>query len=311
MARGLPTRVGSRSGEPPFDWEHRATWAPALRGVGAVYVTYYPDLAVPGAAETVGSFAELAVANGVTRLVLLAGRGEPEAEHAEQAVRDSGAELTVLRSSWFSQNFSESYFLDDVLSGEVALPASTTKEPFVDADDIADVAVAALIDDRHIGELYELTGPRLLGFDDAVGGDRRRDRPRAPLRAGAARRRSRRRSPSRTCPATSSSCSPTCSAKCWTAATPTWRTASSARSGGSRGTSATTPARRPPPASGTRPPSIGVRPDVSHDCSPPPPEASRRRRGSSGRVRDRPSAEPFGSRPRTVGRRRTPTKGGP
>jgi uncharacterized protein YbjT (DUF2867 family) len=167
-ARGLPTRVGSRSGEPPFDWEDRSTWAPALRGVRAVYVSYYPDVAVPGAGETVGSFAELAVANGVPRLVLLTGRGEPEAEHAEQAVRDSGAELTILRSSWFSQNFSESYFLDDVLSGEVALPAGTTREPFVDADDIADVAVASLLDDRHVGQLYELTGPRLLGFGDAV-----------------------------------------------------------------------------------------------------------------------------------------------
>ena len=48
-ARGLPVRVGSRSGEPPFDWEDRTTWAPALRGVESVYVTYYPDLAVPGA----------------------------------------------------------------------------------------------------------------------------------------------------------------------------------------------------------------------------------------------------------------------
>ena len=79
-ARHLPVRVGSRSGEPPFDWEDRATWAPALRGVGSVYVSYYPDLAVPGAVETVGSFAQLAVSSGVPRLVLVSGRGEPEAE---------------------------------------------------------------------------------------------------------------------------------------------------------------------------------------------------------------------------------------
>ena len=167
-ARGLPTRAGSRAGEPPFDWEERTTWAPALDGVGSVYVSYYPDLAVPGAAETVGAFAELAVARGAPRLVLLSGRGEHQAELAEQAVRDSGAEVTILRSTWFSQNFSESYFLDLVLAGEVALPAGDVKEPFVDADDIADVAVAALTDDRHIGELYELTGPRLLSFAEAV-----------------------------------------------------------------------------------------------------------------------------------------------
>jgi uncharacterized protein YbjT (DUF2867 family) len=166
VGKGLPTRVGSRSGEPPFDWEDRATWAPALHGVGSVYVSYYPDLAAPGAVEKVGAFAELAVSGGVPRLVLLSGRGE--AEDAEQAVRNSGAELTILRSSWFSQNFSQNYFLDGVLAGEVALPAGDRKEPLVDAGDIADVAVAALTDDRHVGELYELTGPRLLSFAEAV-----------------------------------------------------------------------------------------------------------------------------------------------
>jgi uncharacterized protein YbjT (DUF2867 family) len=167
-ARGLPVRIGSRSGEPPFDWEDRSTWALALEGVQSTYVSYYPDLAVPGAAETVGSFADLAVKRGVPRLVLLSGRGEPEAEQAEQAVRDSGAELTVLRSTWFSQNFSEDYLVDSVLSGEVAVPAGEVPEPFVDADDIADVAVAALTEDAHVGRLYELTGPRLLTFAEAI-----------------------------------------------------------------------------------------------------------------------------------------------
>jgi uncharacterized protein YbjT (DUF2867 family) len=166
--RGVKTRIGSRSGEPPFDWEDRSTWAPALDGVTSAYVSYYPDLAIPGAVEKVGAFAELAVANGVPRLVLLAGRGEEEAEHAEDAVRASGAELTVLRSTWFAQNFSEDYMLDSVLAGEVALPAGDTPEPFVDADDIADVAVAALTEDEHVGELYELTGPRALTFAEAV-----------------------------------------------------------------------------------------------------------------------------------------------
>ena len=167
-ARGLPVRIGSRFGEPPFDWEDRSTWAPALDGVGAAYISYYPDVAVPGAAETVGSFAELAVRSGVPRLVLLSGRGEPEAERAEQAVRDAGAELTIVRSTWFAQNFSEGAFLDLVLAGEVTLPAGDTPEPFVDIDDIADVAVAALTEEGHEGELYELTGPRLLTFEQAV-----------------------------------------------------------------------------------------------------------------------------------------------
>ncbi|MGN6167221.1 MAG: NmrA family NAD(P)-binding protein [Solirubrobacteraceae bacterium] len=168
-ARGVPTRVGSRSGRPPFDWEDRSTWPQVLEGVGSAYVSYYPDLAVPGAPDTVGSFAELAVRSGVRRLVLLSGRGEPQAEEAEDAVRASGADLTIVRSTWFAQNFSEDFIVEGVRSGEVALPAHDVPEPFVDADDIADVAVAALTDDRHTGEIHELTGPRLLTFAEAVG----------------------------------------------------------------------------------------------------------------------------------------------
>ena len=167
-ARDLPTRVGSRSGEVPFDWEEEATWAPALQNVGSVYVSYYPDLAVAGAVAAVRSFAELAVESGVRRLVLLSGRGEPEAERAEAAVRDSGADLTILRSTWFMQNFSEDYMLEHVLSGEIRLPAGNVPTPFLDADDIADVAVAALTEDRHAGQLYELTGPRSLTFAEAA-----------------------------------------------------------------------------------------------------------------------------------------------
>jgi len=167
-ARGIPVRVGSRSGQPPFDWGNRVTWAPALRDVNSAYVSYYPDIAAPGAVDTVGAFARLAVGRGVRRLVLLSGRGEAEAQRAEQAVRDSGADLTILRSTWFSQNFSEDYLLEPVLSGELALPAGDTPEPFVDADDIADVAVAALTQDGHAGQIYELTGPRLLTLAEAA-----------------------------------------------------------------------------------------------------------------------------------------------
>src|SRR5215208_367755 len=128
-APGLPVRVGSRSGEPPFDWEDRTTWAPALRGVGSVYVSYYPDLAVPGAVASVRMFAELAVEAGVRRLVLLSGRGEEEAQRAELAVQEAGAEWTILRSSFFSQNFSENFLLEPILGGEVALPAGAVPEP--------------------------------------------------------------------------------------------------------------------------------------------------------------------------------------
>jgi uncharacterized protein YbjT (DUF2867 family) len=171
--RGLLVRIGSRSAEPPFDWENPDTWATALDGVSAAYVSYYPDLAIPGAPEAVRAFAELAARNGVRRLVLLSGRGEEEAQSAEQALREvgeeAGVEWTIVRCAWFMQNFDENYILEPILSGEVALPSGNVPEPFVDAGDIADVAVAALTEDGHAGEIYELTSPRLLTFEEAVG----------------------------------------------------------------------------------------------------------------------------------------------
>ena len=167
-ARGVPTRVASRSGEPPFDWEDRNTWAPALRGVGKAYISFHPDLAAPGAAATVAAFTDLAVAQGVRHLVLLSGRGEEEARRSEALVQASGVDWTIVRASWFNQNFSESFLLDGVLDGAVALPVGDVREPFVDADDVADVAVAALSEDGHAGRVYEVTGPRLLSFADAA-----------------------------------------------------------------------------------------------------------------------------------------------
>ena len=171
-ARGVPVRVGSRSADPPFDWEDEATWAPALQNVGSAYVSYYPDLAVPSSVAAVRSFADVATRSGVRRLVLLSGRGEPENERAERVVREvsekAGAEWTILRSTWFMQNFSEDYMLEHVLSGEIRLPAGDVPTPFLDTDDIAEVAVAALTDEGHAGQLYELTGPRSLTFAEAA-----------------------------------------------------------------------------------------------------------------------------------------------
>ncbi|MCA2187452.1 NAD(P)H-binding protein [Nonomuraea cavernae] len=167
-ALGLPVRVGSRAAEPPFDWADRDGWAPVLRDVDAVYLTYYPDLAFPGALDDIRAFTSLAVRSGVGRLVLLSGRGEPLAEAAERVVQESGAEWTIVRCGWFMQNFSEGYLLEPVLDGVIALPAGDVAEPFVDVDDIADVAVAALTGPGHAGRLYELTGPRLMTFADVA-----------------------------------------------------------------------------------------------------------------------------------------------
>lgn len=168
-AQGRPTRVGSRAATPPFDWDDDATWAPAVHGVGSAYISYYPDLAFPGAAERVAAFSDLAVANGVERLVLLSGRNEEGALAGELAVQEAGAEWTIVRSSFFNQNFDESFWLEPVLSGRLVLPAGDVAEPFIDAGDVADVAVAALTEDGHAGRVYEVTGPRLLTFADAAG----------------------------------------------------------------------------------------------------------------------------------------------
>lgn len=167
-ARGLPVRVGSRSATPPFDWTEPDTWPAAVQGVDAVYISYFPDFIAPGAFDAIRAFTALAVSSGVSRLVLLSGRGAPEAVRCEELVRKSGAASTIVRASWFSQNFSESFLLDPIVAGEVALPAGDVGEPFVDAEDIADVAVAALTEDGHAGRIYEVTGPRLWTFAEAV-----------------------------------------------------------------------------------------------------------------------------------------------
>ena len=167
--RSIPTRIGSRSADPPFDWEDRDTWAGALEGARAAYISYYPDIAIPGAVEAVSALAATALEHDVRRLVLLSGRGEEEAQRAERAVRESGADWTIVRCSWFSQNFSEGFFAEAVAAGEVVLPVTSVPEPFVDVEDIADVAALALAEDGHEGQVYELTGPRMLTFEQAVG----------------------------------------------------------------------------------------------------------------------------------------------
>jgi uncharacterized protein YbjT (DUF2867 family) len=168
-ALGVPVRRASRGTTPRFDWEDPPTWAPVLEGATAVYVAYVPDLAIPGAPQTVTRLSEVARDAGVRRLVLLSGRGETEAQRAEQLVAEVFPRRTVVRCAFFAQNFDESFLLEPLLAGELALPVDGVAEPFVDLEDVAEVAVAALTDDAHAGEVYELTGPRLLTFADAVG----------------------------------------------------------------------------------------------------------------------------------------------
>lgn len=165
-AKGVPIRIGSRSASPAFDWLHEASWDACLQDVEAVYINYAPDLAMPGSTDAIQALIDRAKGHGVKRLVLLSGRGEAEAQACERIVQESGVEWTIVRASWFNQNFSEGAFLEMVLAGQITLPAGDIPEPFVDVDDIAEVAVAALTEPGHAGEVYEVTGPRLMTFAD-------------------------------------------------------------------------------------------------------------------------------------------------
>ena len=163
----ISVKAASRSSETHFDWDDADTWGAALEGTQGAYITVYPDLSFPGVAEKVEAFAKLAVSKGCRRLVLLSGRGEAGAQDAENRLKNTGAEWVIVRCSVFNQNFSES-FQDAIAHGHLSMPVGDILEPFIDTDDIADVAYAAFTDSRHIGEIYELSGPRLMSLQDVV-----------------------------------------------------------------------------------------------------------------------------------------------
>ena len=174
--KGYNVRHGSRRSSRPFDWEVPETWAHALDGITSAYITYFPDIAMPGAVEKVDDFCAAAKSAGVQRLVMLSGRGEHHARLGEDVVRHSGIDFTLIRAAWFAQNFSEGYLRDPILAGVLPMPGGDIREPIIDIDDIADVAVAALTEEGHSGELYEVTGPTLMTFaemaaalSDAIG----------------------------------------------------------------------------------------------------------------------------------------------
>lgn len=164
---GRPVRRASRRGGTRFDWSDRGTWPGALDGVDRVYLMAPHELPVEPA------FVHEAVDRGVRRFVLLSTRGVEEMRDerllaAERLVRESGVGWTVLRPDWFDQNFDEGFFRPSVLAGELVLPFGDKEQAFVDADDIAAVAVAALTEDGHEGRVYEVTGPEALSFPRAL-----------------------------------------------------------------------------------------------------------------------------------------------
>lgn len=165
---GYKVRIGSRSAERPFDWNDPTNWDEVLEGIDKVYITYQPDLAVPGAKEAISELVKRATTAGVSKMVLLSGKGEREAQLCEDIVINSGIDYTIIRATWFNQNFSENFLLEPILDGVVALPQAHVKIPFVDAEDIADVAVKVLNDVTYNGKIFELTGSETLTFKEAI-----------------------------------------------------------------------------------------------------------------------------------------------
>ena len=165
---GHNVRVVGRKTSPAFDWEDTATYDEALKDMDRAYIVYYPDLAVPGSRDAISTLTAKALKAGLEKVVLLSGKGETEAEACEDIVANSGLNYTLVRASWFNQNFSEGAFLDFVLGGQVALPMPEAEIPFVDADDIADVVSIVLVEDSYNGKTITVTGPEKLTFEQAV-----------------------------------------------------------------------------------------------------------------------------------------------
>lgn len=168
QALGYATRGVSRSTEPGFDWEDQGTWRAALDGTRSAYITLHPDLAIPSAEQSIRDLVALAAKLGLQHLVLLSGRGEAGARRAELVLEQSGLDWNVVRANWFMQNFSESFMIEGILNGELMLPAGDIVEPFVDVDDIAEVAVATLTRPELRNRVFEVSGPRAMTFAECT-----------------------------------------------------------------------------------------------------------------------------------------------
>ncbi|UPK74668.1 NAD(P)H-binding protein [Nocardioidaceae bacterium SCSIO 66511] len=169
-AADRPVRAASRTSEVRFDWTDRSTWDAALDGVSTTYI------ALPLTPVPIREFVDHAVSVGIRRFVALSGRGANTWEPGfgedmlalEQAVQASGVQWSIVRASNFAQNFSEDAFWEPIMAGALGLPVGGVPEPFVDVDDVADVAVALLTRSDHVDEIVEVTGPESLTWDEAI-----------------------------------------------------------------------------------------------------------------------------------------------
>ena len=165
--RGLSARTASRHGaDVRFDWDNPATHGPALAGVDRIYLVT-PVMRV-AYARLVSDFLDLAEASGVRHVTYLSAYASDQAP-SEVDIRAVELELmsrqaftsSVLRPAWVMQNFSDEHL--PVVEDTITVPTAGGAEAFVDAADIAAVAVETLVDpDAHAGAAYAPTGPEAL-----------------------------------------------------------------------------------------------------------------------------------------------------
>jgi uncharacterized protein YbjT (DUF2867 family) len=174
-SKGVPVRLASRSSERRFDWYDEDTWPGTASGIDTAYLA--PPVGPAGLAQA-GRFVKHAAAEGLRRVVLLSGRGvgSPGREFAvyesglelEDTVKDSGVDWTIVRPAWFMQNFSEDFLREYVMAGEIRISAGSGAEAWIDTDDVGDVMAAALLDERHTGQTFTLSGPRTLTMTEVA-----------------------------------------------------------------------------------------------------------------------------------------------
>lgn len=169
-AAGRPGRSAGRGGEVRLDHDHPGSYAAALDGVEAMFVSL-PDR--PDAAEVEGRLLTAAELAGVRRVVKLsaasAGWEPPRSfgvshRRAEEQLRSRDVAWTILRPTVFQETIA--LFCDDAAKGRMLTPRCRSAVAFVAVDDVAAVAAQALIDDDLAGQTLELTGPAALGFGD-------------------------------------------------------------------------------------------------------------------------------------------------
>ncbi len=172
---GVPTRQATRTPSSPgqvrLDWADRATYRDALRGVAAVYLI--APIGVVDPVPLVEPFLEEALRQGVRRVVQLSSSALPEGAPGlgavHRLVRTTMPEWTVLRPSWFMQNFVGQHLVArGVKRGEIVTATGNGKVAFIDAGDIAAVARRALTDDIPHNTEHLLTGPAALSYADAA-----------------------------------------------------------------------------------------------------------------------------------------------